>query len=382
MKNQARWAVGAAVVLLLGALLWRGIAGDGAPGQGLAPQAPGGPAASASGARPALTVTTTTPQRVQWPVAVPANGTIAAWQEAIVGAEAQGLRLVELVAGVGDRVQRGQLLARLQSDTLSADLAVTRASLGEAQAALVEAQANAERARLLQPSGAFSAQQSQQYYTAEASARARVAALEAQLKAGEVRLAQTRILAPDDGLISARSATLGSVVAPGQELFRLIRQQRLEWRAELPADELARIKPGMAVTLTPAGGTAVAGRVRMVAPTVDVATRNGLVYVDIAAGSAARAGMFARGEFAIGQAAALTLPQGAVVLRDGFAYVFRVGPDARVQQTKVGVGRRSGERIEVTAGLDDSATVALQGVGFLSDGDLVRVVATPASAGR
>jgi hypothetical protein len=84
--------------------------------------------------------------------------------------------------------------------------------------------------------------------------------------------------------------------------------------------------------------------------------------------------MFARGEIDIGHAPALTLPQTAVVMREGFAYVFQLGPDGRVAQTKVQAGRRVGDRIEILDGLDAQATVAANGAGFLSDGDLVRVV--------
>ena len=338
--------------------------------------APDKAAAAGSAPRPSLTVTVTTPQPARWPQVVAANGNIAAWQEASIGAEAQGLRLTDVRVNIGDRVKRGQVLALLAADTLAADAAATRASLVEAEATQAEAAANAERARQLQASGAISAQQIQQYVTGEATARARAAVLRARVKADEVRLAQTRIVAPDDGVISSRSATVGAVLQPGQELFRLIRRERLEWRAEVAAAELARIKPGMAVTLTAAGGVAVAGSVRMVAPTVDAATRNGLVYVDLPQPGAAKAGMFARGEFAVGEQAALTLPQTAVLLRDGFSYVFRVGADNKVQQIKVAVGQRSGDRIAVTSGLDAKASVVAQGAGFLADGDTVRVVAS------
>jgi len=332
------------------------------------------PAASAA-AKPALTVTVTTPQSGRWPAVVAANGNITAWQEAIIGAEAQGLRLTEVRVNVGDRVQRGQVLARLADETLSADAAAIRAGVAEAEAVQAEAAANAERARQLQVSGAISAQQIQQYVTAEATARARVTSLKAQLKSSEVRLAQTRIVAPDDGIVSARLATVGAVVQPGQELFRLIRKERLEWRAEVTAAELARIAPGQKVTLTPAGGDAVLGTVRMVAPTVDAATRNGMVFVDIAKPGAARAGMFARGEFAVGEREGLTLPQAAVVLRDGFHWVYQVGAGDKVQQLKVGVGARIGERVEITSGVTKGARVVAQGAGFLADGDVVRVVA-------
>ena len=337
---------------------------------------PADPAPGASAPRASLTVTVTTPQPTRWPLTIAANGNVAAWQEASIGAEAQGLRLTEVRVNVGDRVKRGQVLALLASDTLAADAAATRASLAEAEATQAEAAANAERARQLQASGAISTQQIQQYVTGEATAKARSAALRARIKADEVRLAQTRILAPDDGVISSRSATVGAVLQPGQELFRLIRRERLEWRADVAAAELARIKPGMAVTLTPAGGEAVKGTVRMVAPTVDAATRNGLVFVDLPQSGAAKAGMFARGEFAVGEQQALTLPQSAVLLRDGFSYVFRVGEGNKVQQVKVAVGQRSGDRIAVTSGLDAKASVVAQGAGFLADGDVVRVVAS------
>ena len=332
-------------------------------------------AGAASEPRASLTVTVTTPQALRWPQTVVANGNVAAWQEASIGAEAQGLRLTEVRANVGDRVKRGQVLALLAGETLSADAAATRASLAEAEATQAEAAANAERARQLQASGAISAQQIQQYVTGEATARARADALRARIKADEVRLAQTRIVAPDDGVISFRSATLGAVPQPGQELFRLIRRERLEWRGDVAAAELTRLRPGMAVAVTAAGGVAVKGSVRMVAPTVDAATRNGLVYVDLPQPGAARAGMFARGEFAVGDQEALTLPQTAVLLRDGFSYVFRVGPGNKVQQVKVAVGQRSGDRIAVTSGLDAKASVVAQGAGFLADGDVVRIAA-------
>jgi len=335
------------------------------------------PAAS-SAAKPALTVTVTTPQPGRWPATVSANGNLAAWQEAIIGAEAQGLRLTDVRAQVGDRVKRGQVLATLSAETLSADAAAIRAGVAEAEAVQAEAAANAERARQLQTSGAISAQQIQQYVTAEATARARVTSLQAQLKSAEVRLAQTRILAPDDGVVSARLATIGAVVQPGQELFRLIRKERLEWRAEVAASDMVRIQPGQNVRLTPAGGSVVLGVVRMVAPTVDAATRNGVVYVDVTNPGAAKAGMFARGDFQIGEREGLTLPQSALVLRDGFHWVFALGEGNKVRQLKVSVGARiatpNGERIEITGGVAAGTRVVAQGAGFLADGDTVRVV--------
>ena len=328
-------------------------------------------------AKAALTVSVTQAELEEWPLLLSANGNVVAWQEAIIGAEAGGLRLNEVLVNVGDQVRKGQLLARLQSDTLRADLAQTHASLAEAEALLDEAGANAERARKLQPSGAMSTQQITQLLTAEQTARARVAVLQAKIKADEVRLSQTEVKAPDDGSISARLATVGAVVQGGEQLFRLIRGNRLEWRAEVPSSVLKRLKPGMTATIFTASGTEVQGTLRMIAPTVDAQTRNGLVYVDITQTHDAKAGMFARGEISLGSSSVLTLPQSAVQMRDGFHYVYRVGADNKLTQTKVSVGRRSGERVEISGGIDALQRVASSGVGFLSDGDTVRIVDTP-----
>jgi len=121
--------------------------------------------------------------------------------------------------------------------------------------------------------------------------------------------------------------------------------------------------------------------VRMVAPTVDPQTRLGIVYVDLPAPGSARAGMFARGEFELGSSSALTLPASAVQLREGFSYVFKVGADSKVTQAKITVGRRVGDRVEVTGGLEPDARVVASGGGFLAENDTVRIVdAPPATA--
>ena len=338
-------------------------------------------AAASAPAKAALTVNVTQPTSAALPVRVVANGNIAAWQEASVGTEANGLRLADVRVNVGDVVKRGQVLATFAPDTLNADVAQTRAAVAEAEATLAEASANAQRARGLQATGALSESVINQYLTAERTAQARLEAQRSMAQMQQLRLKQTQVLAPDAGVISSRSATVGAVLPAGQELFRMIRQGRLEWRGEVAGSDMASLKPGMPVLVTPAGGAGLKGTVRMVAPTVDPQTRLGLVYVDLQNAGTARAGMFARGEFEVGSGSGLTLPQSAVLLRDGFSYVLRVGPDSKVTQAKVSVGRRVGDRIEITAGLDAAARVVAAGGGFLGDGDTVRVVeAAPAKA--
>ena len=336
-------------------------------------------------AKPALTVTTTTPQKVKLPVVLAANGNITAWQEAIVGAEVAGLRIAEVRVNVGDSVKAGDVLASFNADSVRADLAQARANVAQAEASAAEAEGNANRARRLEGTGALSVVESQQLLTGEKTAQARVLAAKAALQAQDVRLAQTTLRAPDDGIISARSATVGAVVAAGTELFRLIRKGRLEWRAEVTSAELARLAPGTPARITAASGAQLEGRVRTIGPTVDAQNRNALVYVDVKpvpgpASGSARAGMFARGEFDLGGVETVTVPQSAVVVREGFSYVFRVGADSRVSMVKIQAGRIAADRLEVVSGLPAEAVIVANGAGFMNDGDLVRVVAPESTA--
>ena len=335
---------------------------------------------SASATKPALTVVLTQAKSSMLPIRLAANGSVAAWQEASVGAEANGLRVAELHASLGDSVKRGQLLATFDAESVQADVALARAALAESQANALEAAANADRARAVQGSGAISAQQVGQYLTQEQTARARVESARAQLDSQLLRLKNTQLLAPDSGVVSARMATVGSVVGAGTEMFKLIRQGRLEWRGEVTSAELGRITPGTGVLVTAPGGAQVRGKVRTVAPTVDAATRNGLVYVDLPQRTVAsvgvnfKPGMYARGEFELGRSAALTVPQSAVVVRDGFSYVVRVAPDNRVAQVKVQTGRVVGDQTEILSGIKPEDKLVASGGGFLSDGDLVKVI--------
>ncbi|WP_028101684.1 efflux RND transporter periplasmic adaptor subunit [Pseudoduganella violaceinigra] len=338
----------------------------------------------AAAAKPALTVSTVRPEKTSLPIRLTANGNVAAWQEAVISSESNGLRLSDVKVNVGDVVAKGEVLAVFAPETPQAEVAQARAALMEAEAAAAEAKANADRARSIESTGALSAQQISQYTTAEATGQARAASARAMLASAELRLRYTRVVAPDAGVISARSATVGAVAGPGTELFRMIRQGRLEWRAEVTAADLRNLKTGTSAVVKAANGSELTGKVRMVAPTIDPQTRSALVYVDLPAANGKqppfKAGMFATGQFELGSSDALTVPQQAITVRDGFSYVFRLNQDQRVSQVKVQPGRRIGDRIEVLSGLATDALIVAAGAGFLNDGDLVRNTGAPAQA--
>ncbi len=344
-------------------------------------------------ARPALTVTTVNPETRELPLTIAANGNVAAWQEAIIGAEVNGLRINQVFVNVGDSVKKGQILASFASETLQASLAQTAASLKEAEAQLKVAQLNGQRARDLTATGALSQQEIDQLLSTENVAAARVDIAKANMNSQRIQLNYTRLLAPDHGIISSRTASVGQVASAGVELFKLIRQSRLEWRAEVTSADLARLKVGETATITDANGAEVIGRVRTLAPTIDAQTRNALVYVDLPSTSGVKAGMYAKGSFNIGNLSALVIPQQALVLRDGFQFVFVLARDnqsadlkldtakpnglfqVKVIQTKVQIGRRFDNVIEITEGLSANQRLVATGAAFLSDGDTVSVSA-------
>lgn len=330
--------------------------------------------------KPALNVSAIQPVLRDIPVTLTANGSIAAWQEAIIGAEISDLRLTEVNVQVGEAVRKGQVLAVFSDESVLADVAQSRAALAEAEANLADARDNAERAKQISDSGALSSQQVNQYLTGEKTARAKMQSAKAQLDSQLLRLKYTRVLASDDGVISSRSATLGAVAAKGQELFRMVRQNRLEWRGEVTAAEMAQLRPGITVSVEVPNVGSIKGKIRSLAPTLDVKSRNGLVYVDLpdAARHGLRAGMFARGEFEIGINAGLLVPQDAISLREGFSYVFKLGEQngelTKVTQVKVQLGRRTGDSLEIRSGLQPDDRLVASGASFLADGDVVRMV--------
>ena len=323
-------------------------------GRSAATPAPAQPAA-------ALTVTVAAAAQPQWPATLEASGAIAPWQEAVIGAQVSSLRLAELRVNVGDRVKRGQVLAVFDADLLRADEA-------RLKAAWQQAEANRQRALQLKSSGGISEQDILQYVTQADVAKAQLQSIQLQLRYAEV-------VAPDDGVISARSATVGAVSNSGQELFRMIRQNRLEWRGELTAAQLAEVKPGQRISLTLPDGTAATAKVRQTAPSLDGQTRLGLVYADIEPASAARAGMYAKGSIVLAESPAITVPASSVVVRDGLSYVPTLAGD-RVMLRAVTTGRRQQDAVEIVSGISAGDKVVVQGAGFLNDGDVVRVVAT------
>lgn len=316
----------------------------------------------------ALAVTSTRPRAVIWPETLQASGGISAWEEASIGAQIGGYQLAEVRVNVGDTVKKGQVLARF-------DRALLLAEKAQLQANADQAAANRQRALGLKSSGGISDQDVLQFVTQSKAA-------DAQLAYKQLELRYADVLAPDDGVISARSATLGSVVPVGQELFRMIRQGRLEWRGELTAAQLAKIQIGQEVALALPDGSSATALIRQTSPSLDEDTRLAIAYADIQPGSHARAGMYANGSVQLGDSPALVVPAESMVIRDGRSHALTLANSdsiTSVSLREVVVGRRVGREVEVTTGLDSEEQVVVKGAGFLKDRDLVRVMPSGAA---
>ena len=333
--------------------------------------------AQAPSERPALTVTVQAVHASQMTPGFGATGNIRAWHDASVSAQTNGLRLKALYADVGDRVKAGQILAEFEDTSSRGDLTQAEARLRQAQALLDTARRNADRIRKIRHSGAISQSEVDQALSGEKNAMADVTAAQAALQTQIQRTSYTKLLAPSDGVISVRNAVIGAVVNPGQEIFHLVVDNRLEWQAQLGMRNLMQVHEGMPVQVFLPDGRAVPGRVRQIGPTLDEQTRQGIVYVDVAPHPQLRAGMFLRGRFELPTRPGLSVPRQALVLRDGFSFVFVLKADNKVAQTKVQIAGGTNNQVEVTEGLREGDRVVTQGAAFLNDQDTVRVVDQP-----
>ena len=319
-----------------------------------------------------ITVNVVTPQPTTFARNFAATGTVRARDELVIGSDASGVRLLEVLVDVGSVVQRGQLLARADDATLQAQLAQAEAQVKQAQADLAQARANVERSERIRDSGVYSLEALQTRQTTAEGAAAKLELARAQRRELEVRIAQTRVIAPANGVISKRMATVGAVVQPGNELFKLIRDGQIEWLAELPSHSIGLVQAGSKAHVALDDGSSVDATVRMVAPTIDAATRNGLVYATLPAATRLKPGALAKGEILIADAKALAVPESSVLTRDGYPFVFVVGADGVARLKRIETGSRQRGLVEV-GGIGVEARVVTTGAGFVKDGDLVRL---------
>lgn len=273
---------------------------------------------------------------------------------------------------MGDSVHRGQVLVKLAAEMLNAEVDSRRAALRSAEAKAANANAALRRGNAVADSGLLSAADLDTLRSDQISAQAAVETAKSDLATSELHLRYTQVTSPDDGVITSRSVSVGQLAQAGTELLRLLRNNRIEWRAEVPEMQLSLLQPNQPVTITSVDGTVLKGTVRTVAPTIQITNRTALVYVDITSGYA-RPGMFARGEIETGSGNANLAPVASLVVQDGYSYLFVVGKDDQVERRRVKTGTIRGNDVEITEGASAGERVVVKGAGFLKDGDVVHI---------
>jgi HlyD family secretion protein len=365
-RKGRRWLVGAAALatVLGGASLWL-------PAGGATANA----AKSPTAANAALTVETVSPVQREIVRRLAVSGGFAARDEMIVGSDA-AVRWTRVLVDVGTAVRQGQLLAQGDDSILAAQLAQHEASLAQAEARAELARANLQRAEQVQAAGVYSVEALHARRNEAAASGAQVALIRAQIREVSARIAQTRVHAPADGVVSHRAVSLGAVTPAGGELFRIIRNGQVEWQAEVPEHELKRVREGAPASVNLGDGLHIDGRVRKLPPSVAPATRRGIVYVSLPAHAQVRAGGHAVGTIELGRAATWVLPLRVVQYRDGTPFVYALDASHVARARAVTLGARDGEFVEVLDLKPDQRVVST-GAGFVKDGEKVQVAALP-----
>lgn len=343
----------------------------------------GGDDKSKAGDKPAgasrQTVTAATATSVALPRVIVASGSVSAWEEVPVGAETGGLTAVGVYVDEGSYVRQGQVLVKLNDALLQAQLRQQQAAVQTAEANAARDDAALGRAQELKQRGFLSQASLDTALANQRASRANLASAQASLSETRTRLSQAEIKAPVSGLIISRSVTKGQIVAAGTELFRMVRDGRLELDAQVPETELPALRAGQTATITSNEGVKTSGTIRIVTPEVDAQTRLGLARITLSPGSGLKPGMFARAAIDAGAQPTTVVPTGAVLYRENKAGVYVLNADNSAHFRPVTVLSRRDDQTSVS-GIEPGVRVVVQGAGFLSEGDKVTVSTGQAAA--
>ncbi|RZJ30968.1 MAG: efflux RND transporter periplasmic adaptor subunit [Brevundimonas sp.] len=303
---------------------------------------------------------------------VTASGTVSAWEEVPVGAETGGLVATAVYVDEGAYVRQGQPLVQMNTALLEAQVRQQQAAVQTAEANVARDDAALGRAQELKERGFLSQASLDTALANQRASAANLSSARASLAETRTRLSQATIRAPVSGQIISRSVTRGQIISAGTELFRMVRDGRLELDAQVPETELALIRAGQSAQVTSSQAAATTGTVRIVTPEVDAETRLGLARVALAPGGSLRPGMFARAVIDVGAQPATVVPTAAILYRNNQAGVFVMASGDTVRFQPITVLNRQQAQTAVS-GVNPGARVVVDGAGFLNQGDRVRI---------
>lgn len=362
-SSRRKWVIGAIVALLVVGAWWAmhggGTADDGADVAGQA-----------------QVVSVVVPGQTTITAAINVTGTIAARRQMPVGVAGEGGQVTQVLVDAGDWVRAGQVLAVIDREVQTQQIASQSANVAVADADARLAQANLDRALKLVAKGFISKADIDRLTATRDAAVARVRVARAGLGELGARAARLNIVAPAAGLVLTRAVEPGQVVSSGSGvLFSLARDGEMELQARLSEADMGRIAIGSTADVTPVGTTRVlTGQVWQLAPTIDQQSRQGIARIALGYDAALRPGGFANAALRSGTIVAPLLPESAILSDEKGTYVFVVGPDNKVQRRDVKTGEVSAKGISVIEGISGTEKIVLRAGGFLNSGDLVQPV--------
>ena len=347
---------------------------------------------------PAVTVTEA--KKISFVDNVLVTGSLVPREEVLVGPEIDGYRLTELLAEEGDRVQKGQVLAKLSREILGGTVgpecrlasSKTQAATDQVHNQIVESEATLRqvedafnRVKPLKQSGVASQATFDDRDAAFRTARARLAAqkeglkfaeaeqtlMRAQRQELEIKLGRTDIRSPADGIVSRRTARMGAVSSSASEpLFRIIQDGEIELDAEVPEFYMTKLKAGQRARVELEGVGERTATVRLVSQEVNTSSRLGRVRIFLGAAPDLRIGMFAKAMIDAGQRDAVGVPSTAILYQNDSATVLAV-LDGKVRERTVKPGLLSGDSVEIKEGLKEGEVVVMRAGSLLRSGDII-----------
>lgn len=307
------------------------------------------------------------------------TGTIAARYDMPIGIEGDAGRIVGVYVEAGDRVKKGQLLAKIDESVWQPQVNRLAASLEQAKAQAALSAAEYRRAAAVASAGALSAEEIEKRRALSVTDAANVKVAAAMLAEAEARLARTRVVAPADGIVLTRRAEVGQTASPGGDaLFRLAMSGEIEMRGQVAEQDMAVLTVGQPALVHLVGSSQpFEGKVRLLGAVIDPQTRLGDIRISLKPDPALRPGAFARGSVLVSKAERPVLPQTAVLSDSEGPYVFVIGSDNRVQRRNVQVGGTNASGIIITHGLQGDERVVTTAAGFLRKGEQVHVAEPP-----
>lgn len=362
-SSRRKWVIGAIVALLVVGAWWV-MHGGGAADDGV------------DAAGQAQVVSVVVPGQTTITGAINVSGTIAARRQMPVGVAGEGGQVTQVLVDAGDWVRAGQVLAVIDREVQTQQIASQSANVAVADADARLAQANLDRALKLVAKGFISKADIDRLTATRDAAVARVRVARAGLGELGARAARLNIVAPAAGLVLTRAVEPGQVVSSGSGvLFSLARDGEMELQARLSEADMGRLAIGSTADVTPVGTTRVlTGQVWQLAPTIDQQSRQGIARIALGYDAALRPGGFANAALRSGTIVAPLLPESAILSDEKGAYVFVVGPDNKVQRRDVKTGEVSEKGISVIEGISGTEKIVLRAGGFLNSGDLVQPV--------